>query len=288
MKEKLKVLSKKWWFWVIVVCLFLFVMSDFFGDDGDEETDTEVTSGTIESNTATGTDAQQPKLGDKNNPHVLEADTWYTEHRTGTSNKEYLGSWVRVSGTVLSISDHGTLKGYYLAGGTGKGLVCWVYDDDGSVQYGQVFEYLGMVTVEDSTHIEISEGSLISASWPQNKPKSPVTISEWNWTTDYFGGVEWNFILTNNTEKTIKYVTMEWDCYNAVGDLIYDDFSKDSSHGILFTGPLEPAQCTEVLRNTTLFYNHSYHSAKLTKLKVEFMDGTIIYVNDEGYSGIFS
>ena len=85
-----------------------------------------------------------------------------------------------------------------------------------------------------------------------------------------------NFKLTNNTNKTVKYVTMEWNCYNAVGDLVYDEITRKPSYSIKYTGPLESKQTTNYLCNTTLFYNYSYQSSKLTKFKVEFTDGTII------------
>lgn len=126
----------------------------------------------------------------------------------------------------------------------------------------------------------------MSAEWPEEKPKSPVSISDWKWTRDFYGGVEWNFKITNNTQKIIKYITMEWNCYNEVGDLVYDDITGESSHGVTYTGPLEPGKVTDDLRNTTLFYDYSYHSSKLTKLQVEYMDGTIIRITDQGYTDI--
>ena len=228
-----------------------------------------------------------PPFGSESKPYVLNADTWYSNHCNGTSSVKYKDKWVEVSGTVLSISDYGSLKGYYLSGSSGHGLVCWVENGSTSIQYGQKITYVGKVTVEDSKHIEIADGRIKSVSWPTQKQKSPVTISEWTWTRDYVGGVEWNFKLTNNTNnKTVKYVTMEWYCYNAVGDLVYDEITGKHSYSIKYTGPLNAGQTTNLLRNTTLFYSYTYQSAKLTKLIVEFTDGTIIYVNDEAYTDI--
>ena len=278
-------LYKKWWFWLIVVWLSLGLISAIFGEDSPDETPTNSDySNTDNGNTSTNNKTNNK--GSKDNPYVLNADEWYTAHCKGTINQKYIDKWVKITGTVLNHSNYSNLTGYYLAGGTGCGLVCWVDDGKVGAKYGQVIEYIGKVTVEDSKHIEISDGQITSVKWPTNKPISPVTISEWTWTRDSFGGVEWNFKLTNNTDKTIKYVTLEWDCYNAVGDLVYDEITSKSSHGVKFTGPLEPKATTILLRNTTLFYSYSYNSASLTKLKVEFTDGTIICVTSQGYSRV--
>lgn len=224
--------------------------------------------------------------GSKENPHIFEPQVLFDLSVDGESQKPYFEQWVNITGTVLSISDYGELKGYYLVGGPGNGVVCWVDGGDTDVQYGQAVNFIGKISVADTKHIEINECEIVSVSWPEEKQKSPVTISGWRYTIDYVGGVEWNFKLTNNTDKEIKYVSMEWYCYNAVGDLVRCEITGKSSHSVRYTGPLGPGQTSNTQRNTTLFYNHSYKSAKLTKLQVEFMDGTIINVTSQGYSDI--
>lgn len=230
---------------------------------------------------------EQSPIGSKDNPYVLDADIWFAEHRAGKTQEKYINKWVNVRGIVLTISKYGSLNGYYLAGGKGSGLVCWVYSDKLEAQYGEYIDYVGKVTVEDSGHIEISDGEIKSASLPANKQKSPITISDWSWSRDYFGGVEWNFRLTNNTDKTVKYVTMEWSCYNAVGDLVYDEITGKSKHGVKYTGPLNPNETTDYLCNSTRFYSHSFNSSKFTLLQVEFVDGTIIQINDKAYTDCY-
>ena len=224
--------------------------------------------------------------GSKENPYFFDPQVLFDLSVDGESQKPYFEQWVNISGTVLSISDYGDLKGYYLVGGPGNGVVCWVDSGDINVQYGQTVNFIGKISVADTGHIEINECEIISVSWPEAKQKSPVTISGWRYTIDYFGGVEWNFRLTNNTNKIIKYVSMEWYCYNGVGDPVRCEISGKYSHSVRYTGPLEPGQTSDIQRNTTLFYNHSYKSAKLTKLCVEFMDGTIINVTSQSYSDI--
>ena len=221
--------------------------------------------------------------GTEDNPYVFTAQELFDLSADGVSQTKYLDKYVEVSGTVLSISDYSSLKGYYLVGGAGAGVVCWVDSSKTEAQYGQNATFVGKVTVADTKHIEIAECKVKNVDWPTEKQLSPVSICDWRYTIDYVGGVEWNFKLKNNSDKTIKYVTIEWNCYNAVGDLIYDSITGRSSHSVKYTGPLEPGDTTGSKRNTTLFYNSSYSSAKLTKLEVEFMDGTVIKINDQGY-----
>lgn len=106
------------------------------------------------------------------------------------------------------------------------------------------------------------------------RKQSPVTILDWTYTIDYVGGVEWNFRIRNNTNKQIKYVTMQWDCYNAVGDLIYDEISWKSYVRVKFTGPLDARATSDSKRNTDKFYNHNFNNSKMTEVIVEYMDGT--------------
>lgn len=106
------------------------------------------------------------------------------------------------------------------------------------------------------------------------RKNSPVTILNWTYNIDYVGGVEWNFRIKNNTDKQIKYVTMQWDCYNAVGDLIYDEISWKSYVRVRFTGPLDAHSTSGSKRNTDKFYNHNLKSYKMTEIIVEYMDGT--------------
>ena len=127
-----------------------------------------------------------------------------------------------------------------------------------------------------------SSNGATNNSAPAEKTKSPVTISEWSW-REFAGGDEWNFKFTNNTDKTIKYITLGWDCYNAV---VYDQSTYKSSMSAQYTGPLEPGETTTFLSHTFHLYSCSFQSTKLTKLQVEFMDGTVIHVTDDLYTDI--
>lgn len=299
-KKEMKSNAKKTGaFWVVLVVVYLIVcacVALFWEDDTENAASAETTSITerttpsilLKDTTQANDSTEEMLMGSSvSNPYVLNADVWFSEHCTGKTEIKYIDKWVKVSGTVLTISDYSDLKGYYLAGGKGAGLVCWVYSDKLDAQHGEYIEYVGKVTVEDPKHIEISDGEIKNVSIPTNKQKSPITISDWSWSRDYVGGIEWNFRLTNNTDKTVKYFTMVWNCYNAVGDLVYDEITGKSTHGVKYTGPLNPNETTGYLCNSTRFYSHSFNSSKFTLLQVEFTDGTIIQINDKAYTDYY-
>lgn len=106
------------------------------------------------------------------------------------------------------------------------------------------------------------------------RKQSPVTILDWCHNIDYVGGVEWNFRIRNNTNKQIKYVTLKWSCYNAVGDQVYDSIGWDPYVSVRFTGPLNAYATTDTKRNMTKFYNNTVSTYKMNKIVVEYMDGT--------------
>lgn len=221
--------------------------------------------------------------GTEDCPYIFTAQELFDLSADGLSQSKYQDKWVEVSGTILAISDYDSLKGYYLVGGAGAGVVCWIDSSTTDAQYGQTAVFIGKVTVADTKHIEIAECKIKDVQWPAEKQLSPVSICDWSHTINYFGGVEWNFRFKNNSEKTVKYITMEWNCYNAVDDLVYDNITGNCNFSITYTGPLSPGETSGSNCNTTLFYNHSYSYSKLTKLVIEFMDGTVVHIHDKGY-----
>ena len=79
---------------------------------------------------------------------------------------------------------------------------------------------------------------------------------------------------------------MEWQCYNAVGDLIRDTITGKSTQRKYWTGPFEPGTTTNL--TATGFYNSTFSNAVLTEIQIEFMDGEIITVSSKEYSDIFN
>ncbi len=106
------------------------------------------------------------------------------------------------------------------------------------------------------------------------RKRSPVTIIGRTWEQDYLGGVQWTFKLRNNTDKQIKYITLQWTCYNAVGDFVYDDIDGDNYVRVKYTGPLDAYSTTNYIQNSTKFYDHNFNNSTITEIIVEYMDGT--------------
>lgn len=119
------------------------------------------------------------------------------------------------------------------------------------------------------------------------KKLSPITFLSIRYNIDSVGGVEWNFEIKSNSQKTIKYITMYWNCYNAVGDLVKDQITGKTNYGIKITGPIEYGY-SSTWNNTSKFYNHNFDHLKMTKVQVEFMDGTVVQITEKEYSNIFA
>jgi uncharacterized protein YjdB len=107
------------------------------------------------------------------------------------------------------------------------------------------------------------------------KEKSPISIVNISYTKDSSGGIQWNLKFRNNTKKTINYITLLWDNYNAVGDLIYDEKTGKEYTRSKFTGPLKAGETSGVNRNTTLFYNPTFKSVVIKEIIIEYSDGTV-------------
>lgn len=104
--------------------------------------------------------------------------------------------------------------------------------------------------------------------------KAPIKINNFRYTKDYVCGVEWNFSITNNSGKTINYITLKWYNFNAVGDFVYDQIDGKNYTQLRYTGPLRAGANSGSKRNTTKFYNCNYNSSSISDVKIEYEDGT--------------
>ena len=226
--------------------------------------------------------------GSKDMPYVLDADTWYTEHCAGTSQTKYLGKYVKVCGVVLFTTNADVY--YYLAGQPGTGVACRSVSDELNGVCGQYVEILGVVSREDPNHIEIHGLEVVKAEWPTEKLKSPVTMAQLHWYT--FGSKDrdvyfsWNFV--NNTDKTIIRITMEWYCHNDTSGTPISQIMYKQLFEYQYAGNLEAGQSTYAIRYTSHFPYISYSWMTLTKMIVEFDDGSKVSVSSQGYYGMKS
>lgn len=112
-----------------------------------------------------------------------------------------------------------------------------------------------------------------------------VTISNVKQKIDSVGGVTYTFDINNNSSKTVKYVTVKWRVYNAVGDEIFDTISGESFSGKV-TGPIKSGESMKQLKNERRFYNSAAKggSIKFIILEVEYTDGTRETINNGAIS----
>ena len=96
----------------------------------------------------------------------------------------------------------------------------------------------------------------------------------WHSGPNSVGGVDVGFDIKNLSEKTIKYATIFCVPYNAVGDPVTCSITRQSESGVQFTGPLAQNQVATGKLWSNAWYNHSISKVVLTKVIVQYMDGT--------------
>lgn len=167
---------------------------------------------------------------------------------------------------------------------TDKNLT-WVSSDNTiiSVENGKITaKSAGMATITATTHNGRKASTTIVVS-----EKSPITINNWTYSIDYVGGVTWEMSITNNTNKTINYITLTWENYNAVEDPIYDTITGSSEYSLQYTGPLHPKKNTGRIENTVKFYNHDFHSYLMKTVNIQYSDGTSQILNESDISNYY-
>ena len=93
------------------------------------------------------------------------------------------------------------------------------------------------------------------------------------------GGVSVVFSFTNTGDKTIKYASFGFIPYNAVGDAVGSSIHDASERFVKVTGPIEPNQTDRGNLFENAWYNNSITSVKLSKIYVQYMDGTEETIN---------
>lgn len=90
---------------------------------------------------------------------------------------------------------------------------------------------------------------------------------------DSAGGVSVKGDFVNNGSKTIKYITFRFTPYNRVGDAVCCESKDVSEYGLQCTGPYAP-NTTHTFFGENMWYNHSIAFVKVTRVDVQYMDGT--------------
>ncbi len=103
---------------------------------------------------------------------------------------------------------------------------------------------------------------------------------------DSAGGVSVRNNIKNVGGKTIKYYSLFFKPYNAVGDAVSCDITGVCVNGVKGTGPVEPGETTSwgVFRNA--WYNYSIKSVELTSAIIQYTDGTTEVISGDKIENI--
>ena len=96
------------------------------------------------------------------------------------------------------------------------------------------------------------------------------------------------FSIKNVGEKTIKYYSLYFVPYNAVGDKVGCTIRDRVEYGIRGTGPLANGQVETGNYLEDMWYNPSITSVKLTRAEIQYMDGTSETIQGSQISSIQS
>lgn len=92
-------------------------------------------------------------------PVDIDTKTFYNEVCNGKFSR-YEGLWVRLSGKVTEISNYSDMKGYYIYGKKGQGVVGWVYSWQSNqllAKVGDEVTIIGKVENEGDRQVELVE-----------------------------------------------------------------------------------------------------------------------------------
>ena len=96
---------------------------------------------------------------------------------------------------------------------------------------------------------------------------------EFHWFPTSTGRVDLRFDIQNTSSKRIKYAVFYLVPYNAVYDIVGSEIGGIAEKGVKVTGPLEPNQIHEAYFEM-VWFNNTIRSANLTKVEIQYMDGT--------------
>ncbi|MBQ9162775.1 MAG: leucine-rich repeat domain-containing protein [Clostridia bacterium] len=109
-------------------------------------------------------------------------------------------------------------------------------------------------------------------------------------------GVDMRISWTNTSDKTIKYIHFYVEPYNSVGDKMYCDIRDHSRFDAYVTGPCEPGykgyyNVGETYYGDkweTCWYNSSIKTIKLTGIKIIYMDGSVVDLDNSAAQMAFA
>lgn len=109
-----------------------------------------------------------------------------------------------------------------------------------------------------------------------------LDIINLHYDVNYVGGVDIYMTFNNkSSSKTIKYITLNLEFYNAVGDAIRDEITNKTTSSIYYTGPLKAGKTSEETYWRACFYNSTFAGSVLIKeIEIEYSDGTKLVLDE--------
>lgn len=94
------------------------------------------------------------------------------------------------------------------------------------------------------------------------------------------GGIDQSMTFKNKSSKTINYITVTLQFYNAVGDIIKDDITHKNYVSLRYTGPLKPGKSADGYWEAC-FYNSTFcGTLNIEEIKIVYDGGQTLILND--------
>lgn len=156
---------------------------------------------------------------------------------------------------------------------------------------GQKIADLSQAEIEELNRIKKEEEDRIAAEAlksERDKAREIIRVSRvYTSSPNSANGVDLHIEWTNNSKKTVKYITFTVEPYNAVGDVVRCEIRGRSRFSGHETGPIKPGQSYGYDRLwENAWYNNTIKKAVLLEINIEYMDGTIITLKENDIAHI--
>jgi hypothetical protein len=112
------------------------------------------------------------------------------------------------------------------------------------------------------------------------KQNLPIAIPNlWVHSPNSAGGVSVSLEFKNISDKTIKYITFNFQAFNRVNDPVNCTIRNSSNRLAEVTGPILPMKGQHVAWSN-LWYNSTIDNAKIKSVQIEYMDGSEKFYNE--------
>jgi hypothetical protein len=212
--------------------------------------------------------------------------------------------------TILGYSDEGKVKKYALYASNGAGIFKaedssgFIFKNASSINFDalpsvddpEVKQILEKKKYEIESRKSAEKERLLAElnESKQNlidvlKMRSPVVVECDSWTSNSAGGIEVSVSVTNCSNQTIKYITIQGAFYNAVGDKCRNEIGGGTVWKARGIGPIGPMPTTidnfddrwddckaSYTFDNLTFYSRVADTFKFTSITIEYMNGKTI------------